>query len=270
MQQQNSTLTFAYKDQHSVSYNKVGEGKPLLILHGWGSSAQVMMPIAKALAPFRSCYVLDLPGFGKSPEPPKAWAIADYLALVIQFTKQVIGQEKVDLIAHSFGGRITLKWLADTENAPLLDKVLITGGAGLKPKRSLQFYAKKYLAKVLKTPLTWLPEPLQSKALKALRNTQLWQRLGSSDYRQLSGVMRETFVKTVSEFLDPLLPKIQQEVFLLWGETDAATPLDQAHRLEKGMKNATLVKIANAGHYAFIDQTAQFNAITKAYLVGTD
>lgn len=251
-----------------MSYLKIGEGKPLLVLHGWGSSAQAMISIAKAMAPFRCCYIVDLPGFGKSAEPPAAWAVVDYLSMLIKFINEVIGQQKIDLVAHSFGGRITLKWLADNKIAPILDKVLITGGAGIKPIRSMQFYVKKYTAKILKTPLTWLPEPLQSKALSALRNTQLWKSLGSSDYRQLSGVMRETFVKTVSEHLDDTLPKIDKEVFLLWGETDQATPLDQAFRLERGIKNATLVKIANAGHYAFIDQPQQFNAIAKAYFVG--
>lgn len=270
MQHPATSHSYTYLDQHSLAYNKIGEGKPLVLLHGWGSSAQVMMPIAQSLAASRTCYAIDLPGFGKSAEPPVAWSVSDYQNLIVQFVKEVIGETQIDIVAHSFGGRIMLKWLAETENAAMVDKVLITGGAGLKPKRSLQFYAKKYLAKSLKTPLTWLPEPLQSKALKSLRNTALWKSLGSSDYRQLSGVMRESFVKTVSEFLDPLLPKITHEVFLLWGEEDEATPLDQAYRLEKGIKRATLVKIAKAGHYAFIDQTAQFNAIAKAYFTAND
>lgn len=270
MHQFSNSLSFSYAENHQMSYTKVGEGKPLMVLHGWGSSSQAMIGIAKAMAPFRSCYLLDLPGFGTSAEPPFAWSVSDYLDLVMAFKQQIIGNEKTDILAHSFGGRITLKWLADATKASALDKVLITGGAGLKPKRAFSFYVKKYTAKILKTPLTWLPEPVQSNALRALRDTPLWKSLGSSDYRQLSGVMRETFVKTVSEYLDPLLPKIEHEVLLLWGKNDQATPLDQAHRLENGIKNATLVTIEAAAHYAFIDQSAQFNAIAKAYFVGSN
>ena len=42
-----------------------------------------------------------------------------------------------------------------------------------------------------------LPNPLREKALSWLRSTELWKSLGSSDYSKLSGVMRETFVKSI-------------------------------------------------------------------------
>lgn len=161
-----------------------------------------------------------------------------------------------------------LKLLSDSNTSTLFDKVLITGGAGMKPKRGLGYYRRLYTAKLLKAPFLLLPGSLREKSLAWLRQTAVWKSLGSGEYKELSGVMRETFVKTVTEYLEPTLPKIQQEVFLLWGENDDATPVYQAKRMDDRLKNSALVTIPDAGHYAFLDQPQKFLAIAKAYFEG--
>lgn len=256
--------TYRYKKELSVSYKVAGEGKPLVLLHGWGSSGEVMWPLAEQLSGLRQCYVLDLPGFGNSSVPDRPWSVDDYADLVRQFiADQELGA--TDLLVHSFGGRIALKLCARPEGKALVGKVLITGGAGMKPKRSASYYLKKYTVKLLKAPFLLLPPALREKGLAKLRSTSLWKALGSGDYRQLSGVMRETFVKTVTEHLEPCLPKIPHEVLLLWGQNDRATPLYQARRMEEGIEQAALVVVDHAGHYAFLDRPSHFASIAKAF-----
>lgn len=252
--------------ENEVSCYKTGSGKPLLILHGWGSNSKIMEPLARQLQDIRTCFLIDLPGFGASPEPPKPWSVGDYANLVESFINKTFPDEPVDLLVHSYGARITLKLLARENIAAKTEKVIITGGAGLKPKRKISYYIRKYTAKILKLPFLLLPEPFRGKGLSSLRKTSIWKKLGSSDYQQLSGVMRETFVKSVTEYLDPVLPVIHHEVLLIWGRDDVSTPLEQAKRMEKGLKNGVLIVIENAGHYSFLDQSAQFTAISRAYL----
>lgn len=263
-----TTKIYHYRNL-SVSYNRVGlkTGKPLLILHGWGSNKQVMMPLAKELADIRDCYVPDLPGFGNSSVPQEVWNVDDYADLIQQFIRD-LKLDTVDLLVHSFGGRIALKLCARAEAKQMIGKVLITGGAGMKPKRSTDYYLKKYAAKFLKAPFLILPSGLREKALGKLRETSLWKALGSGDYSKLSGVMRKTFVKTVTEYLEPTLPKIPHEILLLWGRNDEAAPLYQAERMENGIEHAALVVIDHAGHYAFLDRPYKFNAIAKAFFRG--
>lgn len=256
-------LSFDY-DNRKIAYKVIGKGKPLLILHGWGSSSRVMEPIASQLAHIRQSFLMDLPGFGNSPEPAVPWTIDDYADLVEKFITS-LNTDQIDLLVHSYGGRITLKLLTRDTLKSRIDKVLITGGAGMKPRRSVSYYLKKVAAKVLKLPFLILPGNQREKALGWLRGTSLWERLGSSDYSKLSGVMRETFVKSVTEHLDQLLPVIDHEILLLWGENDEATPLYQAERMEKGLKNSALVVIDNSGHYAFLDRPKQFAAIAEAF-----
>jgi pimeloyl-ACP methyl ester carboxylesterase len=250
-----------------VAYRKTGNGKPLVVLHGWGSSSRVMMPLAKQLSEFRCSYVVDLPGFGDSPEPDQPWSVDNYADMVQSFIEQEC-EGQVDVLAHSFGGRITLKLCARKFGRESIDKVLITGGAGMKPKRKPSYYFKKYAAKTLKAPFMLLPERPRKKALNRLRNTSVWKSLGSSDYSELSGVMRETFVKSVTEHLESCLPEIPHEVLLLWGKNDDATPVYQGKRMEKGIEKAAMVIIEEAGHYAFLDKPKQFASIAEAFFKG--
>lgn len=55
---------------------------PVVVLHGWGSSAELMRPIAKSLDARWRVYNVDLPGHGQSPEPPAPWGIPEHAALV--------------------------------------------------------------------------------------------------------------------------------------------------------------------------------------------
>jgi pimeloyl-ACP methyl ester carboxylesterase len=225
-----------------------------------------MIPLARQIMTLRTCYLIDFPGFGESPEPGQAWGVGEYAELVRKFADEILPGESFDLLVHSYGGRVAMNLLTNPPFSHRIDKVIFTGAAGLKPSRSLKFYLKKYTAKILKLPFLLLPGRLREKGLKRLRKTALWKKLGSSDYQKLSGVMRATFVRSVNEHQDHLMQDIKQEILLIWGRNDTATPLEQGERFEKFLPKSALVVIEDAGHYAFLDKPKQFAAIAQAYL----
>lgn len=259
--------TFTY-DGATVAWYTAGKGNPLIILHGWGSSAEVMKPLAKRLSDIRNCVIVDLPGFGHSPEPPRAWDVGDYADMINSLMMKEFPDTPVDFLVHSFGGRIMLKLLSRPKTAGPFGKIIITGGAGLKPRRSARYYIKRFTATLLKIPVKLVIPSRRESAMNWLRDTAVWKSLGSSDYSKLTGVMRETFVKSVTEYFDDSLQSVDEEVLLLWGMDDKATPIAQGRRLEKSLKNGTLIEIAHAGHYVFLDQPGRFTAIARAYFDG--
>lgn len=259
------TPNFFETENSKLAWYSIGTGKPLLHLHGWGSDSKVMMPMAKQLRDMRTNYLVDFPGFGNSPEPTSAWGVDDFADLIETFIEKIIPEDTFDLIVHSFGARVALKLLTRPAVSKRIDKVVFTGAAGLKPKRSTSFYLKKYTAKTMKLPFTLLPKNLREKGLNRLRETSFWKSLGSSDYQKLSGVMRETFVACVNDHLDHLVPQINHEILLIWGENDTATPLEQGKRFKKMLKESALIEINGAGHYAFLDKPKQFASILRAY-----
>lgn len=260
-----SNVQYFEHNNQKMAYVREGNGPTLLFLHGWGANSGTMVGLAQYMIPSFDCINVDLPGFGISPEPKKPWSVDDYADFVEAFLKS-LHVEELRVIAHSFGGRIMLKLMSRSSFSSTFKKVLITGGAGMKPRRKPSFYVKKYTAKSLKAPFQILPSSLKDKGLGWLRTTPVWKMLGSSEYTVLSEVMRQTFVKTVTEFLEPCLPKITTETLLVWGENDDATPVYQAERINKGIKGSELIVLKNAGHYAFIDQKAQFLGIAQSFL----
>lgn len=252
---------FTEIDGISAHYRKEGSGENVLLLHGWGTSAEPFAAIISTLKEKYTVYAPDLPGFGQTAEPPEPWSVGDYADFIVKFCESV-GITETILFGHSFGGRIILKLLS-REDCPIgCERVILTGSAGIKPVPSKKARLRGKLYRLGKCFLGAKPiRTLFPNALERLR-----QHSGSADYRAASPLMRQTLVKTVNEDLAPLLPRIRAEVLLIWGENDDATPLSDGKRMEKEMPNAALVTLENAGHYAFLDQQYTFLRVISSYL----
>ena len=94
---------------------------------------------------------------------------------------------------------------------------------------------------------------------------KLKRNSGSSDYRNATGIMRETFVKVVNDDVRDLLPKMEMPVLLIFGEHDDATPVSDGKYMEAHMKDAALIVFENDDHYAYWHQMARFNRILDAF-----
>src|SRR3989344_8631904 len=92
-------------------YKVFGQGKPILILHGWPSSSDKWQEVAQILAKKYLVIVPDLPAFGKTQEPNLAWDTNDYIEWLREFCDNVEGlQKEFYLIGHSFGGALAAKF----------------------------------------------------------------------------------------------------------------------------------------------------------------
>jgi len=240
-------------------------GAPVLLLHGWGSSAHLMHPIAEALADVYRIYNLDLPGHGLSPPPPEPWGVPEHAALIRRFLETRIGAPTT-LIGHSNGGRIALFLAGDPNPSPLIERLVLISPSGIPAQRTWKYHLKKNVARILKAPFAALPEPLREYGLDWLRHSLVWRALGSSDYRALTGVMRETFVKTVNCYVDDRLSRIAVPVLLFWGDRDEAISHRQMRILEDLIPDAGLVPLPGAGHYGYLDAFDTFITATRYFL----
>ncbi len=227
----------------------------VVLLHGWGSRASLMRSLAPPLAQDWRVLAPDLPGHGDSPPPPNAWGVPEYARLVAAFLASE-GLKQVTIVGHSFGGRIALYMASEPELASYIERLILISPSGMRPTRSAGYYLRSGLARLLKTPITLLPPGLRATGMDWLRHTWLWPLLGSSDFRQLQGVMRETFVKTVNCYLEDRLGLVSAPVLILWGTEDDAISRQQMTKLAAGLPNATLVPLPKAGHYGYLDQPA--------------
>jgi pimeloyl-ACP methyl ester carboxylesterase len=245
-------------DGQILHYDVIGEGKPLILMHGWGCNLTTVRSIAATASLTHKVYSLDMPGFGQSPEPPAVWGVDDYTRLVERFIQleQIVNPV---LAGHSFGGRIAILLASRSKN---VDSLVLIDAAGIKPHRSLSYYVKVYTFKMGKL---WI-KLIYSKEKAAQRLDALRAKRGSSDYSQSTPKMRAILSRVVNEDLTDCLPLIKVPALLIWGENDKATPLADAKKMETLIPDAGLVSFAGCGHYSFLDNPIQFRAVLSSFL----
>lgn len=243
-----------------LHYKQSGTGSQVVILlHGWGCDLNIFAKIHGQLAEKFTVYTLDLPGFGKSAEPSTIWGIEDYTAHLEAFVKSKNIQSPI-LLGHSFGGRMSLLYASRNE----VQKMIITGGAGIKPTRTFSYYTKVYSYKTAKNVLPFIVGKRKAKEWM----DDYRKQAGSSDYNSASDILRGILSKVVNEDLQHVMPKIKASTLLIWGENDTATPLKDGQKMEKLIPDAGLVTFKNAGHYAFLDKSGEFGIIVDNFLNG--
>ncbi len=244
-----------------INYQQKGNGKLVVLLHGWGSNIKLFANLIELLSPKYKVVAMDMPGFGESDEPPSAWCVDDYASFVIDFLKDYPDKEVI-LLGHSFGGRVIIK-LNSRENLPFkITKVILVDSAGILPPKSNKKSFRTYYYKAGKAFLsTGLAQKIAPDALENFR-----KKMGSADYAAASPLMRQVLVKVVNEDLEPLLPNIKCPTLLIWGVNDTATPLSDGEKMEKLIPDAGLVKLENAGHYSFLDQQFTFNRVMSSFM----
>jgi len=260
-----------HPDGPSVTYHDLNvevrgpvDAPPLLLLHGWGSNAKNMIPLAKALSSYRT-HAIDLPGHGASPPPPEPWGIPEHATLLHAYVENEI-QGPVTIIGHSNGGRIALHMASTADFADVIERLVLISPSGVQPERSLGYRVRSGFATALKAPVQALPSPLREPAMDWLRHSLVWRLLGSSDYNTLSGVMRETFVKTVNHHLNGDLRRIQVPTLLFWGTADEAVSRRQMNVIEESIDDCGLVELDGAGHYGHLDDFEAVLSATRHFL----
>lgn len=247
-----------------MHYERQGEsGRPLVLLHGWGCSTETMAPLMRDMSADHRVMAVDFPGHSKSPEPPEPWEVTDFANLLHALLEKE-GFLGADIIAHSFGGRVTLYLGAHMPDS--VGRLLLTGCAGIpiRPDGSLSMRTRVYkgMRRLADNPAT-----------RAVFGGQVdtWvekliQQFGSEDYKALTPSMRATFNRVLRQDLTYCLEKIKSPALLVWGVNDTATPIWMGEMMEEKIADAALIRFEGAGHFAFVEQYARFLAIAREFL----
>jgi pimeloyl-ACP methyl ester carboxylesterase len=251
-------------DGLNIDYDQTGQGRNVLLLHGWGCTRDIFAGVAAELKKTMRVTSLDFPGFGRSDSPPEHYGVPEYAELTAEFIRQA-GIAGADIVCHSFGGRVAI--LLAAKHPELVGKIVFAGSAGLQKKRTLKYYIRTRRYKLMK-------KIAAGKAVKKLLKAfgldveARVKNAGSPDYRALSDTMKKVFVRIVNLDLKDYLKDIRSSSLLIWGENDTETPVDFGRVMEREIPDAGLVVLENAGHYVFLDQYARFMTIIKHFLGG--
>lgn len=203
-------------------------------------------------------YAPDLPGFGKQPLLFPKMNLNDYVDFVADFIKRN-KINKVILLGHSFGGRVSIKFVNKFPN--LVSAIILTGAPGIKQKLSFPKKTARNMAMIF-------TELFRFKALlpiKKILRKGLYFVIGEWDYYN-AGDLRETFKNVIGEDLSPLLSKIKIPTLLVWGENDIVVPLSVGKAMRDKIKNSELAVIKNTGHKLPYEAPKDFFQTIKTFL----
>ena len=241
----------------NIYYEKYGtKNNVILILPGWGNTRQTFYNIINHFKDNYSIYIFDYPGFGNSPIPKKTLTIYNYADTIKNFIEKNNINNPI-IIAHSFGGRITT--LLSGYYKVKINKLILIDIASIKPKKTIKQKLKEKTYKLLKIIIKLLPN-----------NKKLLQRLinlfGSTDYKNLPKSMQQTFINIVNEDLTKYLNNIETESLIIWGEEDIDTPLKDAHKINKSIKESALIIYPKANHYSYLQYPILTNNIINEFI----
>ncbi len=247
-------------DGISVNYIDEGEGETVLLLHGWGANITLYQSIVDTLKQGRRVLALDMPGFGKTPEPERPWCVDDYVDFVLKFILS-FNLEKISVVVHSFGGRVFFKMNAKETLPFTIERAVLIDSAGILPKKTVGQKVSLRCYKIGRAFMsTKVMHFLYPDAVEDMR-----RKRGSSDYNSATPLMRDTLVKVVNEDLEPLIHLVKCPTLLIWGDLDTATPIEDARRMEELIADAGLVVCEGAGHFSYAEQPVKANGALKAF-----
>lgn len=233
---------------------KYGRGFPLVFFHGWGFDHHIWLDLVNGLQAHYQLYLVDLPGFGRSPS--MTWA---------QFKKKLLAQlpSETALIGWSLGGLIATR-LALEEPARTCHLVNLassprflkeTNWPGIEPAAFNNFF------KIL------VASPQQ--AIQQFMRLQLREGDSNANFRQfipeLEGLQAGLEILATWDLREPLKNFTKPTCFM-FGRLDAIIPRTTITAMQKIYPTFKYLMFAKAAHIPFLSHPSEFLEFLQDFL----
>jgi pimeloyl-ACP methyl ester carboxylesterase len=233
-------------DGIQTSYLDVGDGEPIVALHGIPTSSALFAPLVPRLAGYR-LIAPDLLGQGQTEVPPRgSLGFATYLKHLDAFLSDV-PPARFHLLVHDFGGVLGMTWAMG--NADRVKSIVVLSTTVTPSTRVALLGAANLLigARGLRHLMPWTLVRSRVLSPELLQNwAGPWTRR-----RLLRGL--DFFSPSRLQQLRERLAGFPRPVLLVWGTNDQVFPLSHAKVLQEMLPLATMVKIPRCGHWSTLD-----------------
>ena len=237
-----------------VRYLEVGEGPPILLVHGWIGSAENFHKWMPALEGRRQMIIPDLPGFGETPALAGGHSISTLAAFMEAFAN-AIGLTLFDLGGICLGATVALE-LARRDPQRIRQLVLHT-----------PIYSRRVLSRSFKVQAVIAGSPPIFGAgawlARNRRVSDLYKRFMVegpdvdafdsrvnflNQLRATPRAAREWLTDAVKQDYESWLLEWEQPVLMVVAEDDSLLDMREMQRLTEQMRTAEVVIVPEAGH----------------------
>lgn len=245
-----------------------GSGKPLLLIHGLGSSWRAWRPILDDLAAERSVIVIDLPGHGATPAEQDSDTFKGLVGSVERYlvTNGLVG---IDAVGSSMGARIVLEL---ARRGKVGNIVALDPGGFWRGWERLFFRATIGLsARLLRVLRSRLPVISRSAPGRRALLAQLSAKPSALSPELVSTELTSiTDTPTFDALVHDLAKGPEQEgpaadpmqrIVIGWGKHDRLCLPRQATRAIAAFPSATLHWFEHSGHFPMWDMPHEATAV---------
>ncbi len=265
--------TYIEVDGLRMCYQERGQGDPLIILPGLGTSIDFWQLTIPPLAKHHHVIALDLPGFGKSAKPDTSYDLNWTCDRIIAFmdAKQI---RQANVLGGSMGGHLGM--LLALRYPERVERLVMMGSSGGWPQPGLllDLVVKIFLTDVIVTDHVRRNWPSiysklserQTPMTEHLFRYQMALRANRTKFapsgRALARSLRSIFYTGCRESLT----EVKMPVLLIWGALDRIHPVKDGVHARSVLPDSRLVIVPDAGHEVMIDQPDTFNRLILRFL----
>jgi pimeloyl-ACP methyl ester carboxylesterase len=257
-------VEFVESDGVEIAYERVGVGSPLVFVHGAAEDSRIWQPQLAGLADEFTVVAWDEPGAGRSSDLPAGFGLAgfaDGLARLIE----TLGLGAAHVAGLSWGGTVVLE-LYRRHPGLVATLIMIDTYAGWKGSlpadevRARVAGARQMLASPHEDfdptfPGLFASDP-PAKFVPLLAAI-------AADVRPAT-LGNQLDIMAEADLAD-LLPHISVPTLLIWGQSDARSPLTVARAFEEAIPDTTLVTIEGAGHMSNLERPERVNDAVREF-----
>lgn len=246
------------KEAGEFKFIDVGEGPPLLFLHGLFGALSNFQDTTEHFSKHYRVVMPMLPLYSLPMLNTNVKALAAFLDRFIRH----MGLKDINLLGNSLGGHVALVYASEHMN--MVRTLILTGSSGLYenafggsfPRREDKEFIRKKVAVTFYDPAMATDELVDECFVTVNDRAKLIRILSLA-----KSAIRHNMAEA--------LPSLKMPTCLIWGREDSITPPHVAEEFKELIPNSDLFWIDKCGHAAMMERPQEFNAILSGWLKKT-
>jgi len=262
---------------HTIFYTVKGEGRPLVLIHGYGAGIWVWEKQIEVLSHGYRVYALDLIGHGFSDRPRIPYTPETYIHCLKNFMDGV-GIEKATLVGNSMGGGVA--WATAILFPERVDRLILIDCVSPDVLREVKNESFRMLAAIKNIPaLPYLVIAVRNKnSIRKVLLECVWDinlivpEVVNRQYQlsRIKGTTRALYstFKHAKEALKlkDQFSRIRKPTLFIWGEKDLIFPPQLGEKLHRAIVGSRFRVIKDSGHIPMWETPDEVNRAILEFL----